>query len=800
MSGGACSGNSTGFNSCAGTIDGAAVFSANSIDITLSGAGQISCFAPDFRSSTPVASYLYQSQNVSITPIGVFGYNTRLNGVAQPGYLMAYTPGGTILTGTGNTGGTLSPDVSYIHVCKFQDNRAVNWINVPLYGYSGQQLSINYATQASTTAAWTTAPHMAICDPNIGWNNPTLTGDELQSTGLLTISDTGWHSGTLTYTPTATGPLNLKIMGQGGNTSGIGTGTMTIGYNLAAPGGASGATVNYISGGTVAQTGVTTVNLYGTPSQATTGATSSSGTLVSGTQPIANQVLKSSGSFNWGGTPITPAAYGDASATNVLTTASASGSYAAPPTTNYVGNYGVGGTVAGTLTLPTSSDVWSGITYGVGGNSSTGSVGFASTTYSGSPYFFASTPTLYFLSGSTLHGQTGAWVPVPQSSYVGTYQWGVAGTLTGSYSNGTAFSVDPAKVLNNYVIPSGAGGTIPGNLVPGTAITFLASGVMPSGGTLNITGGSAGFVSGGTLNVPSAANVLSPSLVGFSGTGSYTAVPIGNYYGTYGNSTAGTISGAYFAGSTITTSTGSVLYNIPFATSSGTALGQYKPFSDSSQALTTAGTWGLSQTGTFDVTQLSNSTVGYGTYWGVGLANSGGLTLGPNKGSSTNYGADATLLSTSGYYGVIGLLVQGTGTLGGGGGGGTVVTVNGITFSASSSLALTGSLSGSSGTLASGNLTRGSQLISGVNETIGNTLYQGSLTPASTASVNRYDVILGAVVPSGSGSTIGLLQFSDSSGAAVLSLSGTDIRAGRYLKTGTQGTIQGTSPIPGPTR
>ena len=78
---------------------------------------------------------------------------------------------------------------------------------------------------------------MAIVDPNVGWNQPTLVSDELASVNLdITAGHVGsWETATLTYTPTTTGPLKLRIMGQGGNTSGNGTGTITIAYNLVTP-------------------------------------------------------------------------------------------------------------------------------------------------------------------------------------------------------------------------------------------------------------------------------------------------------------------------------------------------------------------------------------------------------------------------------------------------------------------------------------------------------------------------------------------------------------------------------------
>jgi hypothetical protein len=249
VTGGTFNGNQYGLYQYTGTVNGSAVFSGNGQDIYCAGY-TITCFAPDFRSTTQVASYLFQSQNVAATPVGVFGWNVRTTGTVNLGWVLSYTPGGKILSQSGTTNGNLSPDVTFVSVATFQDNRALTWIDIPIYGYSGQTITVNIASKASISTGftsgaggWTSSPvlpHMAIVDPDIGWN-PTFTSDELASVNLdITAGNVGtWQTATLSYTPSVTGPLKLRIMGQGGTVSGNGFGTITIGYNLVAPSGGS---------------------------------------------------------------------------------------------------------------------------------------------------------------------------------------------------------------------------------------------------------------------------------------------------------------------------------------------------------------------------------------------------------------------------------------------------------------------------------------------------------------------------------------------------------------------------------
>jgi hypothetical protein len=249
--------------------------------------------------------------NVAASPIGVMGYNVRnSSGAIQQGYLLSYTPGGTIISTAGTTG-TISPDVSYVHVMTLQDNRAATWIDVPIYGYSGQAISISVASKCSSAnlssygaGGWTTsaiAPHIAICDPNVGWS---ISGADELATLNFTITDTSWHGyAALSYTPTATGPLKLRLMGQGGNTSGNATATITVGYSIANP--ASGGPTVLLSG---SSSGISsgTLNLAGVTSLISTSGSSYSGTLYGGTVYAGSNIVVGSGTAEIGTTVIVP--------------------------------------------------------------------------------------------------------------------------------------------------------------------------------------------------------------------------------------------------------------------------------------------------------------------------------------------------------------------------------------------------------------------------------------------------------------------------------------------------------------
>jgi hypothetical protein len=87
--------------------------------------------------------------------------------------------------------------------------------------------------------------------------------------------------------------------------------------------------------------------------------------------------------------------------------------------------------------------------------------------------------------------------------------------------------------------PSGGGGAV---------FTFQGSpsgSFTTSGNTLNLSCGSTGYTTGGTLNVPAAASTLSTALLGFSGSGNYVAPDNNSYLSTgAGYASGGTLGGA----------------------------------------------------------------------------------------------------------------------------------------------------------------------------------------------------------------------------------------------------------------
>jgi hypothetical protein len=76
--------------------------------------------------------------------------------------------------------------------------------------------------KVTSLADWTAAPTISFEDADLP---PLATGRVLAST-TLTIADTDWHTTTLTYLPTISRQLVLRMQGQGGNVGGTGTGKL----------------------------------------------------------------------------------------------------------------------------------------------------------------------------------------------------------------------------------------------------------------------------------------------------------------------------------------------------------------------------------------------------------------------------------------------------------------------------------------------------------------------------------------------------------------------------------------------
>jgi hypothetical protein len=229
------------------------------------------------------------------------------------------------------------------------------------------------------------------------------------------------------------------------------------------------------------------------------------------------------------------------------------------------------GSCSGTLfsgTAPSGSDVWSGLgTFTVGNNGlQTPSLSIAGSI----AYGYGYTGANLLLTGGSIHGLAGTFVPVmqsqavqhglgyfgsggtldgtvifpPVSAYVGSYgpSGGSAGTLTGSYSGGNAFTLSSSSVINGLIVPSGTG-TVTGILTSGGTLDIgyiLAPHVLAGSGT-------------GTLTLPAVGAVLAPayggpSTFGYSGTGSIgsatlpppTNVLSGQVFGLSGSGSTGT--------------------------------------------------------------------------------------------------------------------------------------------------------------------------------------------------------------------------------------------------------------------
>jgi len=213
-----------------------------------------------------------------------------------------------------------------------------------------------------------------------------------------------------------------------------------------------------------------------------------------------------------------------------------------------------------------------------------------------------------------------------------------------SSGTGTLYSATGSVSLvgSNALSTTGTGSWQIGNGSSQTANQYISRLTLNSGG--------------GTIQVPSAANVLSTAAVGYSGSGSYI-IPNPSYYdttgGTYGNGTAG-------------------LDRIPTPTYVLTGYGSYGPGGYSlrptatvpsgSNALTIAGSYGVGgngSVGTYNAPTFSGSDVwnpGTPYTWGVtGAMNSSSLTIAPS-GMVTGY----SVHGVSGSWSIAALGISGS--------------------------------------------------------------------------------------------------------------------------------------------
>lgn len=182
-------------------------------------------YAPWFSASSRVAYYLHASWAGSYPAAALFYDPCNAAGVSQRGYLECYSAGGYTKTAAYAVGthGTPPTAIPYVHESWFQDNDREMWLEIPIFGYQQIPIALTIYHKATTTSDWTTAPLVEICDPNVGYK---MAGEQLATSGFLSIADTNWHTTVVTYTPTHDRQLTIRFRGQGGNAGGTGTGGM----------------------------------------------------------------------------------------------------------------------------------------------------------------------------------------------------------------------------------------------------------------------------------------------------------------------------------------------------------------------------------------------------------------------------------------------------------------------------------------------------------------------------------------------------------------------------------------------
>jgi hypothetical protein len=105
-----------------------------------------------------------------------------------------------------------------IHEQKLEDSRAITYVEVPLPVLPGQLCTVTFYGRLSATAGVSVLPAVQIVDPSLIWQ-----GTDVLATASM-ASSTDWQTLTVSYTPTDSRPLVLRVQATGGNTSGSGTG------------------------------------------------------------------------------------------------------------------------------------------------------------------------------------------------------------------------------------------------------------------------------------------------------------------------------------------------------------------------------------------------------------------------------------------------------------------------------------------------------------------------------------------------------------------------------------------------
>jgi hypothetical protein len=166
------------------------------------------------------------SNLVALWPNRVFLFDpVAADDTVKWGYIECHTPGGYTKTSdySAGTHGTPPVTLAAVHESWFQWNETWQVVEWSIPGYKNTPLLIDLYYRATSTADWTIAPELELCDYAKGFK---VSGEQLQTTGPLVVSDTNWHATQLSYTPANGSFLKLRFAGKGGNATRTGTGGM----------------------------------------------------------------------------------------------------------------------------------------------------------------------------------------------------------------------------------------------------------------------------------------------------------------------------------------------------------------------------------------------------------------------------------------------------------------------------------------------------------------------------------------------------------------------------------------------
>ena len=448
----------------------------------------------DYSPSVGTIQSLSGTGNMTLATSQSYGGTLRWSGSKN---LLTLNSGANLtLTGTMNGSGTLNAGIY------------VNSINASLTDSSYKLLS-------GGATAISIGNGVAIISGS-------TSGDFTTTTNLLTISSgTVYFNGTLTVAPSS----QCIIAQNGGTITSLSSGTIAN----------NGVFQHQCSGGTVINTSGT--SLYVVPQSSAAQAAIVGGKNPYGLANTAKFVLQGP-TFDTSGsnTLSTAAAYGYAGSL-VTPSLAASNVYTAVPGGTFTpvpaamvlassynwtsgANHGNAGTIplgsvlatsGGTLSPPVVApgDLWSG---------ATAISGSTAATVTGT----MSTATSLVVSSGSIHGVQGLYVAPAQGNVYGTFGVSQTGTISGSYSNGSAFAVSAGSLLSGYTVPSGAALTVTGSASSGYPSISPNIVVYP-----NTFSNSSGTATVGAFHVPATSDTRQGVSYGVSGgsVGTYKRPP-----------------------------------------------------------------------------------------------------------------------------------------------------------------------------------------------------------------------------------------------------------------------------------